>query len=178
MRLSHTLFNCLFFFSCSCFSSEHISVYGGNVNFTGQIINSACSVRSDSIDQIVELGQARTNQFKNVGEWGNKIPFKIVLENCDISVSSSVGAMFTGSADSNDPLVFQTSSGPGSVSGIGIGIVDAGGNVVVPNAQPLVYQPLIDGDNTLYFSARYRSTRKDVSGGFANSHVWFSLKYP
>ena len=40
-------------------NADTSTVSGGTVNFTGQVVNAACSVSADSIDQTVTLSQVQ-----------------------------------------------------------------------------------------------------------------------
>ncbi|QFH71693.1 fimbrial protein [Enterobacter sp. E76] len=149
----------------------------GDVRFYGQVVNAACSVAVDSRDQIVDMGQVRSNRFRTLGEWQDPHPFHIRLEDCSTNVSQSVGVMFSGEADGKDPLVFQTGYGAGAATGVGIGISDATGQLLMPNIAPIRFSPIQEGETVLHYIARYRATSRTVSAGDASAQVWFSLFY-
>ncbi len=52
-------------------------VDGGTIHFEGELVNAACSVNTDSADQVVTLGQYRTDIFNAVG--GNDSNLLIVF---------------------------------------------------------------------------------------------------
>lgn len=58
-------------------------VDGGTIHFEGELVNAACSVNTDSADQVVTLGQYRTDIFNAVGNTSALIPFTIQLNDCD-----------------------------------------------------------------------------------------------
>jgi fimbrial protein len=149
----------------------------GDVHFQGQVVKAACSVRADSSDQIVAMGQVRSDEFTDLGTWADPTPFSIYLEDCDNSVSHSAGVLFTGMRDSKDPLVFKTGFGAGAAQGVGLGIFSGDGKIVIPNTEPLWQAPLIDGEVVLHFMAKYRATSVKVTPGVANATVWFSIFY-
>lgn len=171
----------LLFITCYMFgayASSRVSVLGGDVKFNGQVVDGACSVRTDSRDQIVKMGQVRTNQFKEPGDWGDPVAFRIWLEGCNTSVSQTVGVMFTGETDSHDPLIFKAGVGASASKGIGIGIFDETGSLVIPSTIPTYYTDLNEGTNIIDFIAKYRSSEMYIQGGDASAQVWFSLVYP
>ncbi len=49
-------------------------VDGGTIHFEGELVNAACSVNTDSADQVVTLGQYRTDIFNAVGNTSALIP--------------------------------------------------------------------------------------------------------
>ncbi|QLA09277.1 fimbrial protein [Enterobacter ludwigii] len=159
-------------------ASSSVSIYGGDVTFSGQVVSSGCSVSSESSNMIVQMEQVRSNQFSGNGSWASSIPFHITLKDCDTQISQSAGVMFNGVTDTHDPQVFSTHNGADSAVGVGIGIFDSRGELVIPNTIPQLFSALQDGNTRLDFVAKYRATRRTVSGGSANTQVWFAVIYP
>lgn len=149
----------------------------GYVHFYGKVVNAGCSVATDSQDQTVQMGQIRSNTFSSLGEWNDPHSFQIKLEDCSTDVTKTVGIMFTGESDGKDPLVFRTGNHAGASNGVGIGISDSLGHLLVPNTSPVKYSPLEEGETVLNYTARYRATSRNVIPGDASTQVWFSLYY-
>jgi major type 1 subunit fimbrin (pilin) len=138
-------------------------VTGGTVHFTGQIVNAACAVSADSVDQTVKMGQFRTANFTSVGTRSNAVPFY-------------------GSLDANDPTVLVVSNiaggAAGTASGVGIEIADHTGKVLKPDGSVFsTAQKLVDGSNVLSFTARYKSTKASVTPGEADADATFKMQY-
>lgn len=157
-------------------------VNGGTVHFRGELVNAACSVSADTADQIVNLGQYRTALFTGVGTYSGKVPFNIKLEDCDTTVSKTAAIAFTGIADANDNTVLAISNigsgSAGAASGVGIEISDRTGAILSPNGTTYsVPQTLIDGSNTLAFSARYKATLAAATPGAADADATFTIDY-
>lgn len=157
-------------------------VTGGTVHFTGQIVNAACAVSADSVDQTVKMGQFRTANFSSVGTRSNAVPFTIKLEDCDTSVSTTAATSFYGSLDQNDPTVLTVSNiaggAAGTASGVGIEISDHTGKVLKPDGSEFsTAQELVDGSNVLSFTARYKSTQASVTPGQADADATFKMQY-
>ncbi|WP_368749894.1 fimbrial protein [Klebsiella aerogenes] len=158
-------------------NKHFVTIYGGDVHFYGQVVSAACAVSADSVDQTVQMGQVRSNDFKDLGDWEDPVHFQIKLEDCDTNVSQTAGVLFTGQSDGKDPQVFKAGYGAGAAQGVGIGIFDESGNLLVPDTAPPWYAPLQDGENILHFMARYRSTSRRVQAGDAGTQVWFNVVY-
>ncbi|MDY1038707.1 fimbrial protein [Lelliottia sp. CFBP8978] len=171
------LFVSAFFISPVQAKKPFVNVYGGDVHFYGQVVHAACSVSADSRNQIVQMGQVRSNEFQNSGEWEDPVSFQIKLEDCSAMVSQSAGVIFTGQSDGKDPQVFRAGDGAGAAQGIGIGIFDAAGHLLVPDSQPLWFAPLQDGESVLSYIAKYRATSTVVKAGDAGAQVWFNVVY-
>ena len=86
-------------------------VDGGTIHFEGELVNAACSVNTDSANQVVTLGQYRTDIFNAVGNTSALIPFTIQLNDCDPVVAANAAVAFSGQADAiNDNLLAIASS--------------------------------------------------------------------
>ena len=145
-------------------------VDGGTIHFEGELVNAACSVNTDSADQVVTLGQYRTDIFNAVGNTSALIPFTIKLNDCDPVVAANAAVAFSGQADAiNDNLLaIASSTNTTTATGVGIEILD---NSFSTN------QNLIPGTNVLHFSARYKGTGTSASAGQANADATFIMRY-
>ncbi|VYT81329.1 type 1 fimbrial protein subunit FimA [Metakosakonia massiliensis] len=156
------------------------TVNGGTIHFTGELVNAACSVSTKSSDQTVELGQYRTADFPTVGSVSATKGFEIVLNDCDPEVSKTASVAFSGQTDGTSPdlLAIASADNGSTASGVAIEILDTTSKALSPNGA--VYstaQALIDGTNTLHFSAHYKSTSATVTAGQANADATFIMKY-
>lgn len=149
-------------------------VDGGTIHFEGELVNAACSVNTDSADQVVTLGQYRTDIFNAVGNTSALIPFTIQLNDCDPVVA------FSGQADAiNDNLLaIASSTNTTTATGVGIEILDNTSAILKPDGNSFsTNQNLIPGTNVLHFSARYKGTGTSASAGQANADATFIMRY-
>lgn len=160
---------------------EDVTVVGGVVHFTGDIVNAACSVSTNSDGQTVKLGQYRTATFTAAGIETTPVPFNIVLNDCDPAVSSLASVAFSGQADAVDTdLLSVNASGDNAnvASGVGIVIKDKASKVLPPNGTTFsATQTLLNGTNTFPFTANYKSTVANVTAGKANADATFMIHY-
>lgn len=133
----------------------------GRVDFHGSIIDAACSIDPDSSVIDVNLGQIASKQLANQGS-STPVNFEINLKNCELSsdddgedketraaAKNTVSVTFGGSsANAANDLLGIT----GDASGAGIAMTDGSGNRITLG-QPTSARALIEGDNTLGFSA-------------------------
>ncbi|AYN30474.1 MULTISPECIES: type 1 fimbrial major subunit FimA [Buttiauxella] len=160
--------------------ADAVTVNGGTVHFQGELVNAACSVSTKSADQIVKLGQYRTAAFTKVGDTSAQIPFTIVLNDCDTSVSTLASVAFSGQTDGTDPTLLAINSGDNSTTagGVGIEILDNKSQVLTPDGSTFsTAKTLVDGTNTLPFTARYKATAATATAGQANADATFVMKY-
>lgn len=150
----------------------------GTVNFTGEILDTACTVDVASQNQTVVLGAYNRSEFTTTGDTTAAKKFNIVLKDCPISVSSAHVA-FDGQPDIiNSSLLAIDSSVPGAATGVAINLktadkVDLG--LHADNGYR--YTLVTNADNTLEFYAQYKSTATAVTAGPANSVANFSVVY-
>lgn len=143
----------------------------------GGIISTGCSVSVGDTVKIVNMGEFRSNQFAGVGSYSESIPFHITLYECKKEILQQLTITFKGIADGKDPLVFKSGEGDEVVSGVGLAILDLNGEIIPPNTPFHLAFREINEVSELHFSSRYRATSRQVSGGNANTLIWFSLSY-
>lgn len=161
-------------------AADPVSVSGGTVHFEGELVNAACAVSTQSSDQVVTLGQYRTASFTAVGDTTAQIPFSIVLNDCDPKVAATAAVAFSGQSDiTNNNLLAVTSADNGTTaSGVGIEILDNTSTALKPDGATFsTAQALVEGTNTLRFSARYKATATSATPGQANADATFIMKY-
>ena len=161
-------------------AADPVSVSGGTVHFEGELVNAACAVSTQSADQVVTLGQYRTASFAAIGDTTAQIPFSIVLNDCDPAVAKTAAVAFTGQIDATDKTLLAVSSGnnDNSAKGVGIEILDSKSSTLTPDGATFsAAQNLIEGTNTLNFTARYKATAATTAPGQANADATFVMKY-
>ena len=167
--------------SVSAFAADPVTVNGGTVHFTGEIVNAACAVSTESSNQTVDLGQYRTARLAVAGDKTNsQYRFQIKLVDCDPTVQATAAVAFYGqSVTSNANLLSVAAGGTNSTSAtnVGIEIADDTSKILgVTGASFSTPKTLITGDNTLQFSARYVATGASTPGQ-ANADATFVVKY-
>lgn len=145
----------------------------GTVTFEGAIIEAACSIAPDSVDQTVGLGQVAKSKLE-AGGVGDPEPFYIKLVGCDTSTLQSVTSTFTGAQSAAVPGALGI---VGTASGAGIMMRDGSGTQIVLGT-PTQPQDLQDGDNTLAFGAYLQGQATgDITPGIFTAVTNFSLAY-
>ncbi|ORR95039.1 hypothetical protein BGP61_06565 [Escherichia coli] len=76
------------------------------MHFKGEVVNAACAIDSESMNQTVELGQVRSSRLAKAGDLSSAVGFNIKLNDCDTNVSSNAAVAFLGTTvTSNDDTV-------------------------------------------------------------------------
>jgi type 1 fimbria pilin len=162
----------------------------GKVTFTGSIIDAPCSIDPESSDQEVNLGQVAKSQLENNGT-STPQNFQILLKNCSltettvtdpenpevttpVATAPSVKVTFGGSpAVADDNTWFGIT---GTASGAGVVITDGASNKI-PVGGTSAARELIEGDNTLGFSAYLQGLGNTIQTGDFQSIADFTLAY-
>lgn len=149
----------------------------GQVNFKGEIIDSACVVANTPASPLdVTLGQVSKTAFSAAGDTAAATKFTLKLSSCPATVTKA-SVKFDGTAAGGDNSVLALTKDTGVATGVGIQLMDSS-NTVLPLATASASYPLVStGVNNLDFTARYVSTAATVTAGPANSVANFTVVY-
>lgn len=156
--------------------STAATVSGGTVNFVGSVVDAACSVSSDSVDQTVTLSQVRAAKLANAGEVANqKEAFTIKLEDCDTTVSQNAAVIFNGQSDQTQAGALANTAGAGSATNVALQLYGPDGQVLKlgDTSADVV---LIDGQNTIPLSVDYIATGAATAGN-VSATATFNMVY-
>ncbi|EOI2493050.1 MULTISPECIES: fimbrial protein [Enterobacter] len=149
----------------------------GTVNFTGEILDAACTVDVGSQNQTVELGKYNKSEFSAAGDTTAAKKFNIVLKDCPDTITAAHVA-FDGKPDATDSnLLAIDSSVSGAATGVAINLMTADKADLGLHGDNGYRYTLTTDDNTLDFYAQYKSTSDTVTAGPANSVANFSVVY-
>ena len=158
----------------------------GQINFTGEIIDSACEVVNNvSAPLDVTLGKVAKTAFTGAGSTAAATKFTLQLKGCPASVTSAT-VKFDGSAADGDNAVLALTGGTGVATGVGIQLTDSSQKVLPLFAPSTAYKlsPSTAGTaggadvvNSLDFVARYVATAATVTAGPANAVANFTVNY-
>ena len=137
-------------------ASAATTVNGGTVHFKGEVVNAACAVNMNSVDQTVLLGQVRSATLGSDGKTSGSVGFTIQLDDCDLTTGPTQSA--------------------GAATNVGIQILDSKGQPVELNSDAASEYTLTDGTNKIPFQARYYATGQ-ATAGIANADATFKVQY-
>ncbi|ATA52374.1 MULTISPECIES: fimbrial protein [Variovorax] len=158
----------------------------GTVNFTGEIVDTLCSIAPSSQNLTVPLGKVSRTVFDGatagtavVGKKATPARFNIDLLGCGATAKGAT-VTFSGTADLDDASNLRLANagqvGVGAASGVAIELGDSAGTKL-PLGSPSAVYILGQGDNALKFQAAYVATRSAVTAGPANSVAQFTIAY-
>lgn len=166
------------FAATAALSMSNAFAAAGTVNFTGEILDAACTVDVASQNQSVDLGKYNKSEFTLKGDKTAATGFDIVLKDCPETVTSAK-VRFDGQPDTVDSsLLAVDSSVAGAATGVAINLMTADkADLPLHGSNSYNYALSSTEDNKLDFYAQYKSTAAAVTAGPANSVATFSVVY-
>lgn len=153
------------------------TVSGGRVNFIGQVVNTACTVSSDSIDQIVRLDQVRAAKLNAAGKAaGQQKAFEIVLKDCDISVHGNASVTFNAQSDGTLQGALANTAGAGAAANVALQLYGPDGSILKLQDESSTIV-LVDGTNVIPLSVDYVATQATVTPGEVAASATFRINY-
>lgn len=146
---------------------------------SGNVVASGCEVDTGGVNQKVKIGTFSGKDFPSVGSTSAFKAMNINLSNCYEKLST-IQVKFSGVSDADNPtlLAISDTGGGGTVAtGVGVELLDNGGKTIPFNAEAPQTFELDEGNNTLSFLLRYKSTRYPVTSGEASAVMYFDLTY-
>lgn len=148
----------------------------GTIHFTGSISDQTCAVDSGSQNLPVDLGKvSQTALNGGAGTKAAPTRFTLSLSACPDTVTSA-SVKFDGNTDDTNQNLLALDGGTGVASGVGIEIADINDTPIPVHSASADY-PLLAGNNSLNFVARYVSTSATVATGTANATSQFTINY-
>lgn len=148
----------------------------GKINFVGAITDDACTIVNNMTNPLtVTLGTVSSGAFTAAGTTAAPTKFTLALKSCPSSVISAT-VKFDGIADNNENTLLALTQDAGVAKNVGIQLMDKN-YAVVPLYTASSSYPLVTGDNSLDFIARYYATAVPVTAGPANSTSNFTIVY-
>lgn len=149
-----------------------------NMYIHGELVEEPCTLSMVSAKQTVKLGNVIKNTLY-LHPRTHGYSFSIVLEECDISLGSSVEIGFNGVEDLQQPGLLAVN---GLAGGIAIGLETAEGKPLEINRTVKTYL-LTDGNRTLRFAAyvsasKWAIEQQRITEGDFTANVAFTLSYP
>ncbi|MBF7997767.1 fimbrial protein [Rahnella laticis] len=184
MNNKYAVFSVLKIFILLFFFQSEAMAGSSDIKFSGSLVAEPCTVvgGEDGTDVSVDFGTISEKTFYSTylhRTWSEK--FKIVLEECDLSLGSEVKVTFYGEEDAEQPGMLAISSSNG-VKHIALGIQSDSGVDLPLNKQTQSY-PLNKGTTELNFIAYAQASdigvrNKSVGDGEFVANTTFSLEYP
>lgn len=151
----------------------------GTINFTGTILDAACTVDPGSASQTVNIGTVNKTAFKAAGDTASNQAFKITIGECDPAITRAA-VRFDGPTAAGDNRLLALSTGT-TATGVGVAIFESDSATLVPMGTKSVgLAAPADGESAdLNFVAKYMSTTAPagINGGAGAAVATFTMDY-
>jgi len=166
------------FATLAALSASSVFAADGTVNFTGEIIDEACTVDIGTSDALtVNLGKVAKSSFSAAGDDASTTKFTMTLKDCPAAITAAQ-VKFDGTNDATDSSLLALTDETGVATGVAIALMTADKADLGLNAvNDYSYTLAADTENKLDFYAAYRSTSDTVVAGKANAVATFSVNY-
>lgn len=153
------------------------AVAGGTINFEGQVVDAACSVSADSLNQTITLDQVKASKLATAGQSaGQQTSFNIVLEDCESTVSQNAAVTFNGQADATTATALANTAGAGGATNVALQLYGPDGQALDLGTSSSTVT-LNDGQTSIPFSVDYIATGAAATAGSVQATATFSLNY-
>ncbi|MNF35759.1 S-fimbrial protein subunit SfaA precursor [compost metagenome] len=157
-----------------------VGVPGGTVNFHGEVVDAACTVAADSVNQHVYLGQVKPSDFVDNADAGKKQEFRISLVDCDAATPTTVKLSFTGTTVPNAENDIMANTAPNGAAGVGLRMYDKDSiPVPIDGSGFTSAQDVLAGATTIPLFVDYVNigVAADVTPGPVESVATFNVVY-
>jgi type 1 fimbria pilin len=163
--------------SISSAYADTVTTAGGTINFEGRVVDGACAVSVDSLNQTITLDQVRAAKLASPGEAaGQQKFFNIKLEECDTTSYSNVAVTFNGQSDATAAGALANTTGAGAATNVALQLYGQDGQPLAlgtASADTL----LNDGQNILSFGVDYIATEAAATSGSVSAAATFTTTY-
>lgn len=149
----------------------------GNISMRGEVVETACGIATESIDQTIDMGISAVSDILRDGK-GNLRNFKIKLVNCVVPESLKMkrneshhfSITFDGKSTGS---LFELS---GETSGVSLTIINSNGEQAMPG-RAMQLKPIEHEYETQNYSIRLVSNSKKIKPGRYFSTIRYKLDY-
>lgn len=157
--------------------ADTTTVSGGTINFEGKVVNAACSVAADSMNQTITLDDVKVSKLATAGEAsGQAVPFQIVIADCDTTVMKNVSVSFNGQSDAISTGALANNAGAGAATNVGLQLYGPDGEPLALGVESSTVA-LTGEQNSLPFSVDYIATGDAATAGTVAATATFSMNY-
>ncbi|MDK9605796.1 fimbrial protein [Lelliottia wanjuensis] len=157
-----------------------VEVDGSTINFSGQVVNTACALDVGSSNQNIDLGQVKSDSLATAGLTSTPVNVQIKLDDCATDTFKTASFAFTGQVDVNNPAALANAdAGTSAAANVGVQMKNNTGTVVPFDGSYDTGSKLtlVDGTNYANYTAYMIATADGATPGSVASSVSFKIKY-
>lgn len=149
----------------------------GTINFSGSILDAACTISAGNGSQTVALGSVNKSAFSAAGNTSAPTKFSITLSACPAATTSAT-VTFDGATNAANSNLLALTPGTDIATGVGVGIYEDNNTTIIPIGTHSAKKTLSTSANTTFnFIAKYVATASTVTAGPAAAVSDFTISY-
>ncbi len=153
-----------------------ITVQGGTVDFTGEVVDPACSAVAST--PTVTLDPVSTTLLTDPGQpAGQQKDFSITLQNCSATVLKNVGITFNGTADGTLPDALKNTAGAGAAEHVALQLYGPDDQTLALGSDSSVVAVQDGADTAIPFKVDYIATDDAATAGSVAATATFNINY-
>ncbi len=145
-----------------------------DINITGKVLSTPCSVDTSSVSKEVNFGQLHGADLKNSGSTSAWQSFQIKLNNCPALINKAT-VTFNGNPSGVDPTLFVNE---GTATNVAVQMAEDGNkSVVLSNNSSMTVDVDAQHSATYALAGRVYSVNSNAGGGTISSVVQMNFTY-
>ena len=145
------------------------------LDFSGVVKQSSCEINSGTLNQEINMGQIKLNQFNGPGTTVNQRHFTLKLTGCQ--GVAAVDVYMTGVPDSDNSDYFSLTNDSEQATGVALSISTMDGMLHKPQGNIVTTPINEDNEKWLNYIVSYVQTKGTVTAGKANSIADYTVVY-
>ncbi|WP_368542619.1 fimbrial protein [Enterobacter soli] len=175
MKLNSLNTSCLFLLSALGYST-FASAADNQITFTGQVLDTACTVNVNGGNSKVELGGTLKSDISKQGETGAPKQFTIALTACPADGPTAAYIKFSGETDGNTSW-FKNTEVDSPATNVAVLIKQGNTTVNADDANDSVSIPATGGDVNVDYTAQLIATADGATKGGVSSTLTYNVSY-
>jgi len=161
----------------ACTSSLAATSQGwGKVSMTGEIVDTACAIDTESRDQTIDMGVIPTSEIRQLGKAPSK-PFSIKLIDCRWErYPSSKGEWQSFTVTFDGPADGDFFTVDGDARGVQLAMRDEYGSQIIAGKE-LPKRDIVPGDMTLNYELQLVTNNQSLRAGTYHTLLRFKVDY-
>lgn len=155
----------------------------GTLNFSGSVIDAACTVAPESQNMTVDFGTIGSGKLDQYPYMGNERQVKIKLTDCPATITSASLQLMGDTVSAWHVNSLKIDSGAGAANNVAIAFIRGDEVANTPySVGDLMNYPLTEGDNTIILQAGLVATDghtvSDITPGTISAVAQYNIIYP
>jgi type 1 fimbria pilin len=163
-------------FAAGAAHAEAITIEGGTVDFTGEVVDPACTAVAST--PTVTLDPVSSTLLASAGQpAGQQKDFSITLQNCSTTVLKNVGITFNGTGDDTLPNALKNTASAGAATHVALQLYGPDDQILALGSDSSIVAVQDGADTAIPFKVDYIATDAAATAGSVAATATFNINY-